>query len=97
MYISIVVFLILIFLINKQHQSKLQTSLLLETNGVFKHNKVDGITIILSGFFLIGLFVFIGFKDPDATPNSLLVGLLLGVFCELIEPVFLYLIKHKLN
>ena len=88
-YIGIIVFLISVFFIYKKQKNNSQTSLLLETNGVFKHNKADGITIILSGIFLIGLFIFIGFKDPDATLNGLLVGLVLGTLFGLIGTGFL--------
>ena len=88
-YIGIIVFLISVFFIYKKQKIAPQTPLLLETNGVFKHNKVNGITIILSGIFLISLFIFIGFKDPDATLNGLLVGLVLGIFFGLIGTVFL--------
>lgn len=88
-YIGIIVFLISVFFIYKKQKNNSQTSLLLETNGVFKHNKANGITIILSGIFLIGLFIFIGFKDPDATLNGLLVGLVLGTLFGLIGTGFL--------
>ena len=88
-YIGIIVFLISVFFIYKKQRNNSQTSLLLETNGVFKHNKANGITIILSGIFLIGLFIFIGFKDPDATLNGLLVGLVLGTLFGLIGTGFL--------
>lgn len=88
-YIGIIVFLICIFFIYKKQKNNSQTSLLLETNGVFKHNKANGITIILSGIFLISLFIFIGFKDPDATLNGLIVGLVLGTLFGLIGTGFL--------
>ncbi len=88
-YIGIIVFLISVFFIYKKQKNNSQTLLLLETNGVFKHNKANGITIILSGIFLIGLFIFIGFKDPDATLNGLLVGLVLGTLFGLIGTGFL--------
>lgn len=38
---------------------------------------------------MIGLFIFIGFKDPDATLNGLLVGLVLGTLFGLIGTGFL--------
>lgn len=37
-YIGIIVFLISVFFIYKKQKNNSQTSLLLETNGVFKHN-----------------------------------------------------------
>lgn len=88
-YSGIIVFLVSVFFIYKKQKNKFQTSLLLQTNGVFKHNEADGIICILSGILLIGLFVFIGFKDQDATLNGLLVGLVLGALFVLIGIGFL--------
>lgn len=88
-YIGIIVFLISVFLIYRKQKINSQASLLLETNGFFKHNKATGITIILSGILLIALFIFIGFKEPDATLNGLLVGCGLGAFFCLIGTGFL--------
>ena len=88
-YSGIIAFLISVFLIYREQKINSQASLLLVTNGVFKHNKATGITIILSGILLIALFIFIGFKDPDATLNGLLVGCGLGTFFCLIGTGFL--------
>ena len=77
-YTGIIVFLISVFFINKNPKKRSQSSTISENIAVFKHNKASGITITLSGIFLIGLFVFIGFKDANATLYSLSFGLVLG-------------------
>ena len=68
------------FFIYKKQPKKYPDSLLLETNGIFKHDKVSGIICLLSGILLMGLFVFIGFKDSEAALSGLVAGLGLGMF-----------------
>ena len=82
-YVAIIVFLASIFFIHKkQNKDNSQISLPTETIAVFRKKYANGITLILSGIFLIVLFVFIGYKDPEATLGGLLVGIIGGVvFC----------------
>ena len=78
-----------VFFVNKKQQNKYQTSSLLKTNGIFKCNKTYGITCILGGIFLIGLFIFIDFKNSEATLSGLLVDLVLGTIFVLVGIGFL--------
>lgn len=79
-YVAIIVFLASIFFIyKKQNKDNSQISLPPGTIAVFRKKYADGITLILSGFFLIVLFVFIGYKDSEATLGGLLVGIVGGV------------------
>ncbi len=87
--IGLAIYLLSILFIYKKQQKNHPASLLLETNGIFKHDKASGITCILSGILLMGLFVFISFKDSEATPSGLFVGLGLGTFLSLIGICFL--------
>ncbi len=82
-YVAIIVFLASIFFIyKKQNKDNSQILLQTETIAVFRKKYANGITLILSGIFLIVLFVFIGYKDPEATLGGLLVGIIGGVvFC----------------
>ena len=57
----------IIFFLYEKQQRKSPDSLLLESNGIFKHDKAGGITCILCGILLIGLFILIAFKDSEAT------------------------------
>ena len=86
--VSIAIYWVIFFLYKKQ-QKNYSDSLLLETNGIFKHDKVGGITCLLSGILLMGLFVLIGLKDSEATLGGLLVGLGLGIFFSLVGICFL--------
>ena len=90
-FLCIMVLLVIIFFIYKKQQENSQNFLLLETNAIFKKNKADGITCLLSGIFLIGLFVFINYKDSEATMRNMLVGIVLGTFFCLVGIVFLLL------
>ena len=87
--IGLAIYLLIILFIYKKQQKNHPTSLLLETNGIFNHDKASGITCILSGIFLMSLFVFIGFKDSEATLSGLFVGLGLGIFFSLVGICFL--------
>ena len=87
--IGLAIYLLIILFIYKKQQKNYPTSLLLETNGIFNHDKASGITCILSGIFLMSLFVFIGFKDSEATLSGLFVGLGLGIFFSLVGICFL--------
>ena len=86
--VSIAIYWVIFFLYKKQ-QKNYPDSLLLELNGIFKHDKVGGITCLLSGILLMGLFVLIGLKDSETTLGGLLVGLGLGVFFSLVGICFL--------
>lgn len=86
--VSIAIYWVIFFLYKKQ-QKNYSDSLLLEPNGIFKHDKVGGITCLLSGILLMGLFVLIGLKDSEATLGGLLVGLGLGIFFSLVGICFL--------
>ena len=89
LFIGLAIYLLSILFIYRKHQNNYPISLLLENNGIFRHDKASGITCILSGFLLMGLFVFIGFKDNEATLSGLFVGLGLGVFFSLVGLCFL--------
>ena len=82
-YVAIIVFLASIFFIHKKQNKDIsQITLPTETIAVFRKKYANGITLILSGIFLIVQFVFIGYKDPEATLGGLLVGIIGGVvFC----------------
>ncbi len=88
-YIGLAIYLLSILFIYKKQQKNYSASLLLETNGIFKHDKASGITCVLSGILLMGLFVFISFKDSEATLSGLFVGLGLGIFFSLVGICFL--------
>jgi len=79
----------IIFFLYEKQQRKSPDSLLIESNGIFKHDKVGGITCILCGILLIGLFILIAFKDSEATLSGLLVGFGLGIFFSLVGICFL--------
>lgn len=79
----------IIFFLYKKQQKNSSDSLLLEPNGIFKQDKVGGITCLMCGILLMGLFIFIGFKDSESTLSILLVGIGFGTFFSLLGVCFL--------
>ena len=59
-------------------------------SALFKKNHLWDIICLLCGLFLIGLFVFIGYVDSEATVGGLLTGIILGVIICLSSIVFLF-------
>ena len=45
---------------------------------VFKKKSIWNIVTLLCGLILIGLFIFIGYVDSEATVSNLLTGIVLG-------------------
>ena len=81
----------IIFFLYKKQKKEYPDSLLLESNGIFNQDKVGGITCLLSGIVLIGLFMVIGYKDSESTLILVLVGIGLGIFFSLVGIGFLLL------
>lgn len=55
----------------------------------FKKKKFWDIVCLLCGLSLIGLFVFIGYKDSEATTGGILIGVIMGTFFSTIGIIFL--------
>ena len=86
--VSAAIYFLIFFLYKKQPKSSLD-SLLLESNGIFKQDKVGGITCLFSGILLIGLFIIIGFKDSESTLILVLLGIGIGIVFSLLGVCFL--------
>lgn len=82
LYLGIVLFLISVIFIYKKLGYKTSVSsdiLLLETNAIFKNKNADRITCLLSGIFIIGLFVFLSFIYGETTLGGFFVGIVFGI------------------
>ena len=89
MCVSGAIYLIIFFLYKKQQKNSPDT-LLLESNGIFKHDKVGGITCLLSGILLIGLFIVISYKDSESSLIFVLVAIGFGILFSLLGICFLF-------
>lgn len=56
---------------------------------VFKKKYFWNVVLLLCGLFLIGLFVFIGYKDSEATAGDILSGVTIGTFFCILGIIFL--------
>lgn len=56
---------------------------------IFKKKYFWNIVYLLCGLFLIGLFVFLGYKDSEATIGGILTGIIFGTFFSILGIVFL--------
>lgn len=81
---------LIIFSLYKKQQKNSPDTLLLESNGIFKHDKVGGITCLLSGILLIGLFIVISYKDSESSLIFVLVAIGFGILFSLLGICFLF-------
>lgn len=58
---------------------------------VFKKKSIWNILTLLFGLFLIGLFIFIGYTDSEATVSNLLTGIVFGLIICLFSVICLFL------
>ena len=59
----------------------------------FKKKFFWNIVCLLCGLFLIGFFVFVGYKDSEATIGGILIGVVFGTFFSILGIFFLLLIS----
>lgn len=55
----------------------------------FKKKYFWDIICLLCGLFLIGLFVFVGYKDSEATVGDIFNGVAMGIFISILGVIFL--------
>ena len=55
----------------------------------FKKKYFWDIICLLCGLFLIGLFVFVGYKDSEATVGDIFNGVTIGIFISILGVIFL--------
>lgn len=64
------------------------------TNALFKKKSIWNILCLFCGLFLIGLFVFLGYVDSEATWGDLIAGVILGVAICIVSILSCF---HNLN
>ena len=57
---------------------------------IFQKKYFWNVFCLLCGVFLIGLFLFVGHKDSEATPSDMLTGILFGVIISIFSIVSLF-------
>ena len=80
LYFFSAVLLVSVFFIYQKRKKHSKNPQLYKIQAKFKNTKANSITCLLCGIFLMGLFVFLGYKTNQKLQHNFLIGIIIGAF-----------------